>query len=374
MPYSLNVKQLFYFYFTFFLTTAYAVDFGTGSEGTCTDGAPDNTFAANNNARTYNCTNVIINGTISFNTGGSAPIILATNSIQINGTININGGTGVAGSNDPNTAINGGAAGAGASPGGAYLGSAVSYSGQAGNGPGAGSGGQGFSPSGTDQNGGGGGGASYGSSGTNGQTVDGTGGTAGAINRSIGGGSGGGAGGSGEAFFSNFAPATGGGGGGALVLRAKSDITISGTINAIGGDGGVGDTASGSGGGGSGGSLLVQAVDSVDLTSATINLSGGLGGVGGGANGGNGGMGRIRLESASLSQVYTSGLTKVPVSLKIELAELFDNEFEGKIATGCGSVDLSGGSSSSHWNFILAFLIAFALPAITKLKTKGRHS
>lgn len=90
---------------------------------------------------------------------------------------------------------------------------------------------------------------------------------------------------------------TGGAGGGALVLASSSSITVNGSINANGGNGGVGDAGantivcSNTGGGGSGGAIR--------LVANTIGGSGTLSVAGG--NGGQGTSGATRLEAFTLN-------------------------------------------------------------------------
>lgn len=145
------------------------------------------------------------------------------------------------------------------------------------------------------------------------------------------GGSGGGGGGGGPNGWS-LPGSGGGGGGGALMIVASGAATLSGTINARGGNGGAinnGDCntslrdSGGAGGGGSGGAVRI-------LTSAfggtgSINAGGGTGGCrsGNGSNGvdehnsgGHGGVGRSSVEivsggTFSLSSIPTLAITSI---------------------------------------------------------------
>jgi hypothetical protein len=96
--------------------------------------------------------------------------------------------------------------------------------------------------------------------------------------------------------------AGGGGGGGAIALRAGGEITISGQIDADGGDGGIGDF-SGGGGGGSGGAILLETAAQLTLAQGLLSARGGLGNICTDTNqlswcyGGDAGGGRIVLRT-----------------------------------------------------------------------------
>ncbi len=99
--------------------------------------------------------------------------------------------------------------------------------------------------------------------------------------------------------------AAGGGGGGAVQLHSGTRVTVGGTIDATGGDGGnsvianvVDSSSAAPGGGGSGGGILIQA-PFIDIAPVpgSLNVSGGDGGIGiNGSVGGAGGAGLVRLE------------------------------------------------------------------------------
>lgn len=347
----------------FFCTTAFAIDFGNGSLGACNDA----TFAAGNGG-TYQCDSVTITGAVVFNTSQSAVIILAQDQIDISGTISLNGGAGNNGNATAASDILGGLAGAGGHAGGSYLGNTqADESGRRGLGPTAGLGGSGQWVG--ANNGAGGGGAGNGSAGTAGVAASNTAGAAGSTSSSLTGGSGGGAGGAGNDGIFVYSPGSGGGGGGFLTLRASNTITVSGTINANGGAGGLGTAANGSGngGGGAGGSILLQAINGVSL-SGIINLAGGAGGNAGSPGiGGNGGVGRLSVQTAGSNNINSSGLT-LTAGVNIERADLFTNEFTSEVATGCGSIDLDQNNNQAATTFLAMLLIIFSLPAITKIK------
>lgn len=355
-------------YFSFLLlfsVPAFAIDFGNGSLGACNDA----TFAAGNGG-IYQCDSVVITGAVTFNPGQPAVIILARDSIDISGSISLNA---QAGSNGVNGAANdtiGGNGGAGGSKGGDYLGLTNSeQSGRGGSGSSAGGGGTGNWVG--ANNGAGGGGAGNGTGGNAGNAASNTAGSAGAKAIAISGGSGGGAGGAGNDGIFVYSAGSGGGGAGFLTLRSSQKVIISGIINANGGNGGAGSTASGGGGGGSGGTLHIQSISGADIN-GTINIAGGTGGNGGVPGvGGNGGLGRLKIETAGASNINTSGMT-LTAGVTVETGDLFTNEFEGVVATGCGSVDLDGGSSGPT-TFLLVLLFFLALPTITNIKHHRRH-
>jgi hypothetical protein len=111
--------------------------------------------------------------------------------------------------------------------------------------------------------------------------------------------------------WNDHSGAAGGGGGGALEVLAGRSLTVAGSIDVSGGDGGSSLTATmtqGSfampGGGGSGGSLRLRAPDVNIVISSTIDISGGAGGdglwsmftAGVLTQGGAGGAGLVRVE------------------------------------------------------------------------------
>lgn len=350
-------------FFLFFLFTlnAYAIEFGDGSLGACTDA----TFGTSGG--TYNCDSVTVTGVVTISAGQPALIILARDSIDITGSIILAVQNGNNGTNVASVDIDGGLAGAGGGKGGDFKGNfpASEVNGRAAEGSHPGQGGLGNILASNDGGGGGGGGnGQAGNAGTNGTL---SGGSGGAKASSISAGSGGGAGGAGnDSGITTHSAGAGGGGGGFITLRAASTVSISGTVSANGGDGGSGNTASGGGGGGSGGTLLIQAVSGANLN-GTINLAGGNGGNGGVPGvGGAGGVGRLIVQTSGAANVNTGGLS-LTGGVTIERGDLFTNEFEGKIASGCGSIDLDG-SSNFFPSFLLMLLIFLSLPTITKIK------
>jgi len=107
-------------------------------------------------------------------------------------------------------------------------------------------------------------------------------------------GAGGGSGGSRQDGYSG----KGGTGGGCLIIECAGNITVSGTINVSGEDGGDGTLGSpvnvnGGGGGGGSGSIFIYYKGTLSETTPTYNTSGGTGGLksGTGGDGGDGGDG-----------------------------------------------------------------------------------
>lgn len=172
-------------------------------------------------------------------------------------------------------------------------------------------------------NGGGGGGGGFlnaggdGTNGQNGSNVDGllgSGGsayvTAASLETTLVGGSGGGAGGSGDDGGSFADGGQGGNAAGSVAVIVKGNITISGSILAVGGNGSnnpnqnATSSIGGLGGGGSGGAIYLVAGGTVSAVSTpTIDVSGGVAGTDGNnadsGNGGDGSVGIFRVDSAS---------------------------------------------------------------------------
>ncbi|MFI4911224.1 MAG: beta strand repeat-containing protein [Sedimentisphaeraceae bacterium JB056] len=221
-------------------------------------------------------------------TGVNPLILRASGNVDIDGTIDVSGndstsgGTGAAGVLGGSSGGNGGAAnsGLGANGSGSGGGTASTADWNAGGGGGFGGlGGQGA----YNASYGGAGGSTYGN-----LTVS-----------TLQGGSGG-AGGGGNAGGGG----AGGAGGGAIKIDADGDITITGTINATGGDGGYNTVISyRSGAGGSGGAIVLESASDVVINAnALLNVDGGDGGVSykPGCGGGGGGGGRIAIIADTL--------------------------------------------------------------------------
>jgi hypothetical protein len=231
----------------------------------------------------------------------SSPIsILSLTSINITGSILGRGANGSAGGTvpmgqQPPPGI--GAGGVGQTGGGDGGNGQDRKNGNGGGGPSPGQGGQNANPA------GGGGGGGFGGAGGDGGTGlnGGNGGMGGPavttlLSTKLQGGSGGGAGGGGGEGQRNPAYGSGGGAGGAgIELGACCNITISGTIDVRGGNGGPGDL--GAGGGGSGGGIFLHA--NTVTVSGNLRASGGDGGAVGsfGAQGGGGGAGMIVIQT-----------------------------------------------------------------------------
>lgn len=353
----------------------WAINFGTGAEGNCSDG--DFTTA-----RTYNCADVTITGPVTINTGTDPLVILATGQVII-GDLTISAANGSNGTNNSGADLTTAAGVAGGGSGGAYLGTGGQRTGGTGTGARAGAGGIGYpiinppNPN-VNGNGAGGAGAGNGSAGNAGGAGSGSASTPGSTSSDLAGGSGGGAGGAADDGIINTAsPGTGGAGGGFLTIHAAQGVILNGTFAANGGNGGTGinngGVLSGGGGGGAGGTILIRSTGSVNLSNATIQLAGGSGGAGGDGtnNGGNGGVGRLRVETANINDISSSGLT-LTAGVTLEKADLFQNTFESKIATGCGSIDLDNDQNFMP-TFLMMLFLLLALPTITKIKKHRRH-
>lgn len=212
---------------------------------------------------------------LTLGASGYRLVIISSEAITINGTINASGSGGTGGSGSSDTGASGNIGHEGGSGGGG--GSSSVGGGDAG-----GAGGNCTDHWSTLLSGGAGGSGSsdIGDNGTNVSVLYHT--LYGKLYGGAGGGEGGGAGGGG---------ADGGAGGGSIVLIAPV-VTLgsSSTINTSGAVGGNGSGNNGSGGGGGGGNLIVVC-QTFDDQGCTFNQAGGSGGSGGSASGGNGGNG-----------------------------------------------------------------------------------
>jgi hypothetical protein len=263
----------------------------------------------------FNFTTIDIPAGVTVTATGSQPLILlATTDATIAGTIDASGSKGggdlaASACNDPVGGA-GGLPGAGGHAGGAGGGSAPgtgTVDGDPGLGPGAGGGGVSL---GTGYNYAGGGGAGHATAGQPGTTYgSGTPGAAGAAVASLPpllGGSGGGGG----SMSDDAAPlgppfdpgdeggAGGGGGGGAVQILTGNTLTVTGTIDCSGGDGGDCTCNGGSGGGGAGGCIELLAAVTPTTGGATLDVTGGIpGDVGGSVSalGGAGSDGRTNI-------------------------------------------------------------------------------
>ena len=227
--------------------------------------------------------------------GGQPLSVVASGAVVVDGTIDVSGadgGSNLSGCNDPGG--EGGAAGAGGFDGG-NGGDNIGTTPTDGAGPGGGS--AGGTVNGSAGGGGGGGHELAGAAGGSG--TGGTGGPAYASLPPLVGGSGGGGGGAEDDGGGGFDDGGGGGGGGGGVVRivSQTTITVSGTIDASGGNGGQGLCGGGGGGGGSGGAIqLLAASGPPTITGATLDVTGGAAGA---SNGGAASRGRLDVGSVS---------------------------------------------------------------------------
>ena len=119
----------------------------------------------------------------------------------------------------------------------------------------------------------------------------------------------GGSGGGGGSAELGSTSAGGGGGGGAILIASSGTITLAGTINARGGNGGGGNNP---GGGGSGGAIRLVAT-SITGANGTLDVRGGSGSSGIGVGSGGGSVGRLRLET--YSNTAAVNVNNIPPSL-----------------------------------------------------------
>ncbi len=227
-------------------------------------------------AGTYSYDSVVVASGVTLTVTGSVPLVLNANTVDISGTLLLQGSGATAGP----AGGDGGAVGDCSSPGsdGSSPHGATSVA----------LGGDG------EQGGGGGGGASTGG---DGDANSGSGGgsySTSAMSILTGGAGGGAGGGDGGA---------GGGGGGALQILA-ADIVVSGSILADGGDGADAGSGCSSGGGGGGAGGMIWLHGESVLVSGSLSATGGSGGTGD-ATGGEASEGRIQVSGPTTS---TSGV------------------------------------------------------------------
>lgn len=254
---------------------------------------------------------------VTVRASGSNPLVLrSTGDATIDGTIDVSGANGSAGT--MTAAGGGGATTAGGTAGGSG-GSIVS--GIAIDGEDATRGGRGGRTTlslHTAARGGGGGGGGFATAGTNGGSTPGIGsgrggiggiprGSADLVDPTLAGVGGGGGGGSVGTSGGAFGRGGGGGaGGGAVWVVAQGVVTVSGAIEADGGNGGSGFNGGGGGGGSGGLVALHSATDVIFESGVAISARGGSGGSGD-ATGGAGSDGRVVLGSPNPIVLPTAG-------------------------------------------------------------------
>ena len=354
-----------------------AFDAGTGVDGHCAAA----TFTSGG---TYNCLSVTIASAVDI-AGASVLVIKSQGPVTISSNLRVNGQLGTVGGDAiAGAGGDGGTAGAGGGSGGSCNNVNTCLP-PANDGVGDGKGLGGARGVLNNDGGGGGAGGSYRTSGTSGTTgVFGTagGGVGGAASATYGdennfetsfqAGAGGGAGGMGVLAFADRRGAGGGGGGGAIKIIAAGNISITGTVEAKGGAGAVGDTSGGpggGGGGGSGGAIFLQSSGQIILNAANLLLvDGGVGGLGqaGGpnGNGGSGGSGRIRLDDidGSVSNAPSFSIVKT-----ITLPSSTNNKtFQSEISCG-GILPNSKAKSSSSLMFVAVFLLGIILVKLMQM-------
>lgn len=236
-------------------------------------------------------------GDVIMVTGTRSLAMLFQGAFNLNGTIRIRGYDG----GDATTlAGSRGTGGAGGYSGG--VGSGACSGDQPGAGPGGGGDGKDAAGNTDDSGGGGGGHGGAGGAGTSNRLGMGAPGAAnGDLTQALQGGSGGG-GGAGECGPLFIPGGGGGGGGGGLEIGALTLLNVDGTVDAGGGDGGVGHR---SGGGGAGGGVRLHAF-SIGFT-GLVDATGGEGP----ANGGCGGGGRVLFVNNDAGDFANNGTVDV---------------------------------------------------------------
>jgi len=263
-------------------TTGPALGQTFSSGGTGADGAfspTTNTTLIVPDHGVFNFTTVTIPSgiTVRFVRGtGNAPVtVLATGNVTVAGTIDVSGTNGGNAAGGTFLGSNAGLGGPGGFDGGNGANGITSTLGGAGLGPGGGGPGTGAGFA------------------TTGAVISATGTPGGPYGNAellpLIGGSGGGGGGA----LLGSTSAGGGGGGGAIVIATSGAITLTGAINARGGNGGSGNNP---GGGGSGGAIRLVAT-TITGANGALDVRGGLGGSGIGIGAGGGSVGRLRVEA-----------------------------------------------------------------------------
>lgn len=356
-------KFLLIFIFSF---SAYSQNYGDESDGSCTlSGGPLKTE--------WNCTDVIVSGTPTFNPSANGIIIRATGDVTIDGTLSASASSGTS-VHSQTSSLGGGDGGQCVGPtAGSCTSPATKAPGSLG---GEGSGGftaddSGFSGA---SGGGGGAGASYsstslGTAGSAGGTSGGTAGLGGAqvtntygsesnFATTINGGAGGGAGGSGDDSAAFSLGGAGGAGGGIIQIFAKGTIINNGIIKSDGASGNTGTLNSGatggSGGGGSGGTIFIYTA----TTFSNLNIISAQGGQstagsGNGGAGGAGGVGRIRIDTATGAFTNTGSVNPVAQVFIASALPSGVETFTSDIQYNCAF------SVSDFMQFLISFIIGF---------------
>lgn len=324
-------------------SAALAAGFNSGSTGADGDFNPTTdtvlTMPANG---VFNFGNVNIPASVKVtfvkNAANTPVLLLATGTVTIGGTLDVNGGNSLAtGTGAIGDLGAGGKGGPGGFDGGRGGQAAAERTGAQGMGPGGGMGGAVTSACSSQPQGGGGG--SFGGKGSGSQCVTspwGCGGNGSATSCTgltgatygsasvlpLVGGSGGGGGAGSSAVTTGYPGTGGGGGGGALLIAASGGVTLSGVISARGGTPGKSNDCSGTntvtggaGGGGSGGAVRVLAPSFTG--NGKIDVAGGIGtDVCGDSwtDGGSGGLGRVSIETATGGTLRLTGLPSLAIS------------------------------------------------------------
>ena len=187
-------------------------------------------------------------------------------------------------------------------------------------------------------------------------------------------GSGGGSGGNGCQLpdgDSNQAPGSGGGGGGGIHIIANGEVTITGTIDVSGGNGGNGNNLGGGGGGGSAGFIIIQTNSQINLTGALI-ASGGIGGTNGSpttaGNGGLGAQGVVILEDIDGNVPGT--IVGTTPDIRPVGGSPISNVANFKSDISCGTILPKNNDSKMFFQMLTGFFIVMMMSAL--LKTLSR--
>lgn len=314
--------------FAGYVLPAWAFDSGsTGADGAFSPTVNTQLQIPESGVFNFTTVNIPAEVTVTFlkNTTNTPVVMLASGNVTVAGVMDLSGkdANPVGSAGDGNLGDDGlpGSGGVGGYDGGRGGSTGTNKRGGSGLGPGGGMfGGQGSWPYGDTRIAGGGGG--FGSSGSN----AGWGGNTQSYHSGTGLGGApygssqllpllGGSGGGGGAGGNSFVGGGGGGGGGAVLIASSGTVSITGTVRANGGKGGLskGPGAGAEGGSGSGGAIRIVATAIAGNGSITAtgtdqsgSSSGDVSGYGVDGNGGAGGTGRIRLEAETFTRTAAS--------------------------------------------------------------------
>ncbi len=185
-------------------------------------------------------------------------------------------------------------------------------------------------------------------------------------------GSGGGTGGKGCNPADLVAGAGGGGGGGIQIISA-GNVSVTGTVNVSGGNGGVAPNFSGGGGGGSGGVIIIQTLGQITIN--TLNAAHGTGGANstitnsGGdpdGDGGNGAPGKIILEDwdGTVTGTFDPTITEINRLGPIPKVNSLNSDIS------CGTLTKTNEEHNQIFQIAVGFLFAMMFGLMIKILSR----